>query len=287
MNKKMIALALACSAVGYISGAIFQGDVDQLKAHLSNDASRTVSASEELLQSTIEADLKNKISVLESQLAMADVTCELENDASTNTPQDQNSATEQAVETIEADTEIEILKQDVAMNGHTESFSDWLEDQEEKNTEFDLGKEMQTRFSSEEVDHVWAIEQESFFQNMFVEEELLFSVPLKSATCKTHQCQLTIGVSDLALAKKTILTVAQSLGADTASEMIVDTRLEDSEVILYVARHEQGFEAQLIFLMLNYPKGLRIRNLLVNNVVRLIWVYCQLGIVCRQHNNKL
>lgn len=135
-----------------------------------------------------------------------------------------------------------LLKEDYELKERATSFANWLTKNQQEKPWFDVGVEMAGRFDSEEKNIVWADQEESQIQTLFGQEQSLSGIALKSAACKSTQCQLKVGIADLEQANQIAMAISQTLGGKNFSQIIVDNRITQGEAILYVTRNPKGFE---------------------------------------------
>jgi hypothetical protein len=141
-----------------------------------------------------------------------------------------------------AQDQIDAIKAEYELKQRSEAFTNWLTKNQESKPWFDLGIEMRGRFDAEETDHSWAGAEEGHLQSLFAQEQALAGIALKSTTCKSTQCQITISVMDQDHANEMAMAVSKVLGAEKFSQVIIDSQVQQGETILYVARNEKGFE---------------------------------------------
>ncbi|PUA28149.1 MAG: hypothetical protein B0W54_16840 [Cellvibrio sp. 79] len=133
-------------------------------------------------------------------------------------------------------------QEDYELKERASSFTNWLTKNQQEKPWFDLGVEMEGRFENEEKNIVWADEEESQIQTLFGQEQSLSGIALKSANCKSTQCQLTVGVADQEQANQIAMAITQTLSGKNFSQVIIDSRIKQGETILYVTRNPNGFE---------------------------------------------
>lgn len=135
-----------------------------------------------------------------------------------------------------------LAKEDYQLKERASSFTNWLTKNQQEKPWFDLGVEMEGRFDSEEKNIAWADEEESQIQTLFGQEQSLSGIALKSTNCKSTQCQLKVGVTDLEQANQIAMAISQTLSGKNYSQIIIDSRIKQGETILYVTRNPKGFE---------------------------------------------
>lgn len=135
-----------------------------------------------------------------------------------------------------------LAKEDYELKERASSFTNWLTKNQQEKPWFDLGVEMEGRFESEEKNIVWADEEENKIQSLFGQEQSLSGIALKSANCKTTQCQLKIGVADQEQANQIAMAISQTLSGKNFSQVIIDNRITQGETIFYITRNPKGFE---------------------------------------------
>lgn len=138
--------------------------------------------------------------------------------------------------------QIDAIKTEYEFKQRSDAFTNWLTKNQETKPWFDLGVEMRGRFDAEETDHSWANEEEGHIQSLFVQEQALAGVAVKSTQCKSTQCQITISVMDQNHANETAMAITKALGGEKFSQIIIDSQVRQGETIFYVARNEKGFE---------------------------------------------
>lgn len=141
-----------------------------------------------------------------------------------------------------AQQQLDTVKTEYEFRLRAEGFTQWLTKNQETKPWFDLGIEMRGRFDIEESDYQWALTQESHLQNLFSQAPALAGVALKSAICKSTQCQITISVMDHDHANETAMAISKVLGSEDNRQIIIDNQIQKGEAIFYVARNEKGFE---------------------------------------------
>jgi hypothetical protein len=141
-----------------------------------------------------------------------------------------------------AQQQIDAITAEYEAKQRSEEFTQWLTKNQEEKSWFDLGIEMRGRFDAEETDHSWALNEEAHLQSLFSQAPALAGVALKSTRCKSTQCQITISVMDQDHANEIAMAVSQVLGSEKTAQIIFDSRVQQGETILYVARNEKGFE---------------------------------------------
>lgn len=141
-----------------------------------------------------------------------------------------------------AQQQIDAIKAEYELKQRSEKFTDWLTKNQKEKVWFDLGVEMRDRFDVEETDHEWANSEEGYIQSLFIQNEELSGIAVKSTVCKSTQCQITISVMGQDHANETAMTVTKVLGAEKFSQLIIDSQVQQDETIFYVARNEKGFE---------------------------------------------
>lgn len=141
-----------------------------------------------------------------------------------------------------AQHEIDAIKAEYEFKQRSESFTNWLTKNQETKPWFDLGVEMRGRFDVEEKDHEWANREEGHIQTLFTQKEELAGIAVKSTSCKSTQCQITISVMDQDHANETAMAITKVLGAEKFSQIIIDSQAQQGESTFYIARDEKGFE---------------------------------------------
>lgn len=141
-----------------------------------------------------------------------------------------------------AQQQIDAIKAEYELKQRSEKFTDWLTKNQKEKAWFDLGIEMRGRFDAEDRDYNWASAEEGSLQSLFAQEQALAGIALKSTTCKSTQCQITISVMDQEHANETAMAISKVLSGKNFSQVIVDSQVQQGESILYVSRSEKGFE---------------------------------------------
>lgn len=135
-----------------------------------------------------------------------------------------------------------LAKNDYELKERASSFTNWLTKNQQEKPWFDLGSEMRGRFDAEETDYNWASAEEGRIQSLFTRQQSLAGIAVKSTTCKSTQCQITISVMDQDHANEMAMTLTKVLSSEKFSQIIIDSQAQQGETILYVARNEKGFE---------------------------------------------
>ena len=144
-----------------------------------------------------------------------------------------NQATQSEIDAIKAEYEIE---------QRAESFVHSLTKSREASPWSDLGGEMRERFAAEGIDYEWASREESHIQSLFLQKDELSGLAIKSTTCKSTQCQITVSVMNQHHANEVATTITKVLGAEKFVQIIIDNKAQQGESIFYVARDGKGFE---------------------------------------------
>lgn len=139
-------------------------------------------------------------------------------------------------------SEIDAIKAEYEIKQRAESFVHSLTKSREASPWSDLGGEMRERFAAEEIDYEWANREEGHIQSLFLQKDELSGIAIKSTTCKSTQCQITISVMNQHHANETAATITKVLGAEKFVQIIIDNQAQQSENIFYVARDGKGFE---------------------------------------------
>ncbi len=138
--------------------------------------------------------------------------------------------------------QIDAIKAEYEFKQRSEAFTNWLTKNQAEKPWFDLGVEMRGRFEDEDVDHSWAGAEEGHIQSLFSQEQALAGIALKSTSCKSTQCRITVSVMDQEHANEMAMTISQILGSEKATQIIIDNQPQQGETTFYVARNEKGFE---------------------------------------------
>lgn len=141
-----------------------------------------------------------------------------------------------------AQHQIDAIKADYEFRQRSESFTHWLIKNQETKSWFDLGNEMRERFDAEEIDHIWANNEEGHLQSIFMQKQELAGIAVKSTTCRSTKCQITISVADHDHANETSMAIIEALSAEKFSHIIIDSQVQQGETIFYVSSNEKGFE---------------------------------------------
>lgn len=138
--------------------------------------------------------------------------------------------------------QIDAIKTEYEFKQRSESFKNWLITNQQTKPWFDLGTEMRGRFDAEEIDHAWASTQEGRLQSIFIQEQALAGIAVKSTVCRSTQCQITIGVMDHNHANETSMAIIETLSAEKFSHIIIDNQVQLGEATFYVSSNKKGFE---------------------------------------------
>ncbi len=178
---------------------------------------------------------KDALTKPENNFHQADV------DASVDIQKSSNSSSPEAINQS-AQQKIDAIKADYELKQRSEKFTDWLIKNQKEKAWFDLGMEMRGRFEAEDRDYNWASAEEGSLLSLFAQEPALAGIALKSTTCKSTQCQITISVMDQDHANETAMTITKVLNSENFSQIVIDSQVQQGESILYVSRSEKGFE---------------------------------------------
>lgn len=135
-----------------------------------------------------------------------------------------------------------IAKEEYELKERASAFTNWLTKSQQEKPWFDLGVEMEGRFEAEEKNFTWADQEESQIQTLFGQDKSLSGIALKSASCKSTQCQLKVGVADQEQANQVAMAISKTFGENNFSQIIIDSRITQGEAVFYVTRNEKGFE---------------------------------------------
>ena len=138
--------------------------------------------------------------------------------------------------------QIDAIKAQYEFEQRSAKFTDWLTKNQKDKPWFDLGVEMNGRFAAEETDYSWATAEEGSLQALFIQDPALAGIALKSTSCKSTQCQITVSVMDQDHANETAMAISKVIGSHKATQIIIDNKVKQSEAIFYVSRNEKGFE---------------------------------------------
>lgn len=152
------------------------------------------------------------------------------------------SAPEQSNSGQSSQQQIDAIKAQYEAEQRSAKFTDWLTKNQKDKPWFDLGVEMSGRFAAEETDYSWASAEEENLQTLFVQESALAGIALKSTSCKSTQCQITVSVMDQDHANETAMAITKVVGSHKATQIIIDNNVKQGEAIFYVSRNEKGFE---------------------------------------------
>ncbi|MGD8176290.1 hypothetical protein [Marinimicrobium sp. ARAG 43.8] len=137
---------------------------------------------------------------------------------------------------------IDAIKEDYEFRRRSDLFTSWVLEETKNNFQFDIGHEVNERFSVEEIDYDWAYDAEGSLQSMFTQEQDLSGVAMKSTVCKSTACQIVIGVVDVDHASDSADLVIKTLSETGFSHIVVDNQIDKGETTFYVSRSEKGFE---------------------------------------------
>ncbi|PUA27281.1 MAG: hypothetical protein B0W54_11810 [Cellvibrio sp. 79] len=139
-------------------------------------------------------------------------------------------------------SEIDAIKAEYEIKQRAESFAYSLTKSREASPWSDFGGGLRERFDAEGIDYEWANREENHIQSLFLQKDELSGIAIKSTTCKSTQCQITISVMDQNHANETAMAITKVLGAEKSVQIIIDNQAQQSESIFYIARDEKGFE---------------------------------------------
>lgn len=86
----------------------------------------------------------------------------------------------------------------------------------QQNPQFDLTTELADRFANEELDIVWASQQENIVRDLFLDNEALATVLPDSILCKSLRCQIRIPLVDLEDGNRASIALATAIAATPA-----------------------------------------------------------------------
>ncbi len=86
----------------------------------------------------------------------------------------------------------------------------------QQNPQFDLTAELANRFANEELDVVWASQQENVVRDLFLDNEALATVLPDSILCKSLRCQIRIPLVDLEDGNRASIALATAIAATPA-----------------------------------------------------------------------
>lgn len=138
--------------------------------------------------------------------------------------------------------QIDAIKAQYEFEQRSEKFTNWLTKNQKDKPWFDLGVEMSGRFAAEETDYSWATTEEGYLQTLFTQDASLAGIALKSTSCKSTQCQITVSVMDQDHANETAMAITKVIGSNKSTQIIVDNKVKQGEATFYVSRNEKGFE---------------------------------------------
>jgi hypothetical protein len=138
--------------------------------------------------------------------------------------------------------QIDAIKEEYEIKQRAQAFTSWLTKKQETTPWFDLGTEMRGRFDEEEKDHQWASLTEGNIQSLFSQDPALAGIALKSTSCKSTQCRISISVMDQEHANETAMQITQILGREKFSQIIIDSQAQQGESVFYMARDDKGFK---------------------------------------------
>lgn len=165
-----------------------------------------------------------------------------QNDPVTAENQQLSSHPELSISAQPSQQQINEIKAQYEAEQHSEKFTEWLTKNQKDKPWFDLGIEMNGRFSAEEIDYGWASAEEEYLQTLFIQDSALAGIALKSTSCKSTQCQITVSVMDQDHANETAMTISKVIGNHKSAQIIIDNKAKQGEAIFYVSRNEKGFE---------------------------------------------
>ncbi|MEN0039091.1 MAG: hypothetical protein AAGC78_18580 [Cellvibrio sp.] len=121
-------------------------------------------------------------------------------------------------------------------------FSRWMTQANKASTNFDLGAEMQRRFEAEPIDQQWAEKQEQEYLSLFTENKELAGVAFRDSQCRSKQCAISIGITDIEQANQLVEKVSSALQAQKKYSLIVAAPDPQQGVTkLYIGKDAQSF----------------------------------------------
>lgn len=125
----------------------------------------------------------------------------------------------------------------------SENFSRWLEQKNTSSPDFNLDDEMRRRFDAEEIDPDWAETQASEYASLFIDSEELSGFAFKDAQCKSTQCAISVGITNIEQANQLVEKISTVLKHQQQYPLIIsvpDTQRGTSTV--YIGKGTNSFE---------------------------------------------
>jgi hypothetical protein len=120
-----------------------------------------------------------------------------------------------------------------------DDFGAWVINSQKENSRFDLNNELSLRFEQETRDQVWAEQQENHYQQLFSNQEELRDFALRTAECRSTQCEVTVSVSNSEQSQQLLETMTHAL---QGSVVLIATDEKSGTSKLYIGRDEESFE---------------------------------------------
>lgn len=124
-----------------------------------------------------------------------------------------------------------------------EGIISWILKSQTADSNFDLNNELLTHFEQEVRDTAWAEQQENYYRHLFSTQEQLQGIALRDAQCRSTQCEITIGISNIEQSNQLLQTISSSLTADGQAVAIMiaaDERSGTSK--FYISNSENSFD---------------------------------------------
>lgn len=124
----------------------------------------------------------------------------------------------------------------------SKNFMRWLSEKTNSNPDFKLGLEMQNRFNTESIDPLWAPDQEKKIGDLFVENNDLSGVAFRDASCRTTQCQVSIGVADVDQANLIAEKMANVMDKNHFLSVVAVPDIQNGITTIYLLDDKNDFE---------------------------------------------
>lgn len=119
----------------------------------------------------------------------------------------------------------------------------WVMQSHNADSNFDLNNELLRRFEQENRDPAWAEQQEGHYRQLFSEQSELQGIALRDTQCRSTQCEITIGISNIEQSNQLLQTISSSLAADGQPVAIMIATDESRGISrLYISNNENSFE---------------------------------------------
>jgi hypothetical protein len=249
-NLKRVTIALATLGIGMALGATITTAKLNQPAQTSTDYSATATVADPIavtpttaahvLRSAQLTQLQHTIEQLQRE--NQDLRQQSASPPSSTNPVKNQECTDAAVAQAASALKLEALQTQQLMRT-AERFNNWLTNAQQTTPDFNLNQEMQTQFDAEAIDSHWAETQEQEYLSLFSESTELSGLALRDAQCRTQQCAITIGITNIEQANQLVEQISKALLKRKKYPMIIAAPDEQQGTTkLYIGKYDSSFE---------------------------------------------